>query len=475
MHPRAEVAPSLAEVAVAAPSRIASIDIFRGLTILVMIFVNDVGEVKGLPWWTHHAPPGANYMTYVDMVFPAFLFIVGMSIPLALGRRKVSESTGKLLRHILLRSTGLVVIGIFLANLQKMDPHLSGIDRTVWALLGLAGIFLLWNVYPGNEGRKTFYGVTRGLRPTKGNEAKWGGLLGGPPGPRGSPRTRSSPFRLFLQQADEGVGCGPGGPPHLVFNGTLKISGAVILAVMLAVFRRKTEIGQVAWLDFSYWEILGLIGCAYFAVSILYLLLKRKTWMLVVALVALNTINAFSAAGKLGWMEPVLRYWPFEAGLCAITMAGVVAAKIFFDGNIDGNVEGKMARSFRDKAVRASGYGALLFAAGLALCPLGIAKLGDTPTWGLFSASACTFIFLALYWIADVKHQTSWAAFVKPAGSNTLLTYLLPDIWYVIPALAALGDRWDAGAPGVIRAFVFTAIMLAASAVLTRWKLRLQL
>jgi heparan-alpha-glucosaminide N-acetyltransferase len=406
MQPRAEVAPSPVEEAVATPSRIASIDIFRGLTILVMIFVNDVGEVRGLPWWTHHAPPGANYMTYVDMVFPAFLFIIGMSIPLALGRRKASESTGKVLSHILLRSIGLVVMGIFLANLQRMDPHLSGIDRTVWALLGFAGIFLLWNVYPRNEERKTFHRV-------------------------------------------------------------LKISGAVILAVMLAMFRRKTEIGQVAWLDFSYWEILGLIGCAYLAVSILYLLLERKTWTLVVALIALNTINAFSAAGKLGWMEPVLRYWPFEAGLCAITMAGVVATKIFFDRNI--------SRSFRDKAVRASGYGALLFATGLALWPLGIAKLGDTPTWGLFSASACTFLFLALYWIADVKHQTGWAAFVKPAGSNTLLTYLLPDVWYVIPALVALGDHWEAGAPGVFRAFVFTAIMLAASAILTRWKVRLQL
>jgi hypothetical protein len=283
---------------------------------------------------------------------------------------------------------------------------LSGIDSTVWALLGLTGIFLLWNVYPRNENRKTLYRA-------------------------------------------------------------LKISGAVMLAVMLAVFRRKTESGQVAWLDFGYWEILGLIGCAYLGVSILYLLLGKKTWTVMVALVALFTMNAVSTAGKLGWAGRVLRYWPFEAGLCAITMAGVVATKIFFSET--------SARNFRDKAVRASVYGGALFAAGLALLPLGISKLGDTPTWGLFSASACTFIFLALYWVADVKHQTSWAAFVKPAGSNTLLTYLLPDVWYVVPFLAALGEHWQVGAPGVIRAFVFTATMLAASAVLTRWKVRLQL
>ena len=55
--------------------RVASIDIFRGLTILVMIFVNDLAGVKGLPWWTYHLPGNVNGMTYVDMVFPFFLFI----------------------------------------------------------------------------------------------------------------------------------------------------------------------------------------------------------------------------------------------------------------------------------------------------------------------------------------------------------------------------------------------------------------
>jgi hypothetical protein len=42
-------------------------------------------------------------------------------------------------------------------------------------------------------------------------------LWGGPPGPRGSPWTRSFANEIRLvqyRQADEGVGCGPGGPPH---------------------------------------------------------------------------------------------------------------------------------------------------------------------------------------------------------------------------------------------------------------------
>jgi hypothetical protein len=45
-------------------------------------------------------------------------------------------------------------------------------------------------------------------------ETKWGG----PPGPRGPPDPLFG-RRLFRQQADEGVGSGPGGPPHLVFQG----------------------------------------------------------------------------------------------------------------------------------------------------------------------------------------------------------------------------------------------------------------
>ncbi len=66
--------------------RIASVDALRGLVILLMIFVNDVAGVKTAPAWLKHVSAGADGMTLPDMVFPAFLFIMGMSIPLALGR-----------------------------------------------------------------------------------------------------------------------------------------------------------------------------------------------------------------------------------------------------------------------------------------------------------------------------------------------------------------------------------------------------
>src|SRR5277367_5865309 len=125
----------------AAPAvRVVSIDIFRGLTLLVMIFVNDLSSVHGLPWWTYHAHASQDVMTYVDMVFPFFLFIVGMSMPLAVTQRlKKNSSIASLWLHVLSRSAGLVVLGLILANAEKADAARMGLNPNVWALLGLAG------------------------------------------------------------------------------------------------------------------------------------------------------------------------------------------------------------------------------------------------------------------------------------------------------------------------------------------------
>ncbi len=71
--------------------RITSIDALRGFVMFMMIFVNDLsGAGKIVPDWMVHFSdrhPKGSGMTFVDLVFPAFLFIVGMSIPFAIGAR----------------------------------------------------------------------------------------------------------------------------------------------------------------------------------------------------------------------------------------------------------------------------------------------------------------------------------------------------------------------------------------------------
>ena len=108
---------------------------------IVMIFVNELAEVKGLPWWTYHAPGKVDAMTYVDMVFPAFLFILGMAIPLATEQR-LARATA--FPHFWLTSSSaplaLLVLGIILANAGAGDPaliHISTVSSGRFlALLG---------------------------------------------------------------------------------------------------------------------------------------------------------------------------------------------------------------------------------------------------------------------------------------------------------------------------------------------------
>ena len=77
-----------------------------------------------------------------------------------------------------------------------------------------------------------------------------------------------------------------------------------------------------------------------------------------------------------------------------------------------------------------------------------------------------------------MRHWMRWATPIRAAGSNTLTTYLLPDIWEF--ALGALGVVWwdshlSSGWPGVVKTGVFTGLMLALAVALTRARIRLQL
>ena len=74
-------------------NRIASIDILRALTMYFMIFVNDLWTLEGIPEWLGHASRGEDRLGFADIIFPLFLFIVGLSIPFAVkARRKKGDS-----------------------------------------------------------------------------------------------------------------------------------------------------------------------------------------------------------------------------------------------------------------------------------------------------------------------------------------------------------------------------------------------
>src|SRR5580704_17834221 len=103
--------------------RVVSIDALRGLVMFTMIFVNDLAGVSHniVPAWMRHFH-GQSGMTFVDLVFPAFLFIVGMSIPLALGGRlDKGQPVWKVLAHVVVRTLSLLLIGILMVNDESSD------------------------------------------------------------------------------------------------------------------------------------------------------------------------------------------------------------------------------------------------------------------------------------------------------------------------------------------------------------------
>ena len=77
-------------------ARLLSLDFFRGLTVAAMILVNNPGDWGHIYAPLEHAP--WNGWTPTDLIFPFFLFIVGVSITFALGRFDDAQKGGDLAR-----------------------------------------------------------------------------------------------------------------------------------------------------------------------------------------------------------------------------------------------------------------------------------------------------------------------------------------------------------------------------------------
>src|SRR5271156_4347523 len=137
------------------PPRITSIDALRGLVMFTMIFVNDLAGApeKIVPPWMKHFH-GPNGMTFVDLVFPAFLFIVGMSIPFALASRlERGEPRWRILLHVLERTLALLFIGIMMVN-GRPDSDKMGWSGALWEMLMFLSAICAFCVIspPGKDG-----------------------------------------------------------------------------------------------------------------------------------------------------------------------------------------------------------------------------------------------------------------------------------------------------------------------------------
>ena len=109
-------------------ARLLSLDALRGITVAAMVLVNNPGTWRAVYPPLRHAD--WHGWTPTDLVFPFFLFIVGVSIPLSLGRRAGEGRERPVLARVLRRSAVIFLLGIVLNGFPWFD----------WATLRIPGV-----------------------------------------------------------------------------------------------------------------------------------------------------------------------------------------------------------------------------------------------------------------------------------------------------------------------------------------------
>jgi len=249
--------------------RLASVDAFRALTMFLMIFVNDLWSLKQIPGWLEHAGKMDDSLGLADTVFPAFLFIVGLSIPFAIRAREAKgASRNSTLIHILTRSFALLVMGFFHVNLEEYNKSAALLPKPWWQIGITIGFFLIWLDY--------------------------------------SPR-----LARWKKQS-------------------LRAAGIVLLIVLALIYKGGGP-EEPTWMRPHWYGILGLIGWSYLIGAIIYLLSGDRLGLLIAGFVFFLGFNIADQAGWLDLLDPVRSYfWIVGSGsLPALTMAGVIVAVLY--------------------------------------------------------------------------------------------------------------------------------------------------
>lgn len=136
-----------------------SLDVLRGLAIVGMVLSGTISRNAELPAWLFHAqiaPPDFSFnsnlpgITWVDLVFPFFLFAMGMAFPFALNRSlEKGLSHKKIIGKIISRSIKLFFFAFFLAHLSPFHyPQELGWIRYLLGLMAFLGFFLAYAKFP---------------------------------------------------------------------------------------------------------------------------------------------------------------------------------------------------------------------------------------------------------------------------------------------------------------------------------------
>lgn len=218
------------------PKRILSIDVFRAITMLLMIFVNDVAGVQKIPHWIGHTEADVDGMGFSDVIFPAFLFIVGLSLPFAIQTRLKKKSIASTIIYIVLRSVALIIMGFFHVNMENYNHDLAIVSYPIFMIVLTIAFFLVWLDYPD----------------------RW-----------------PKPVKYFL------------------------VAVGISTLFAMAYLYKGGNAEKVEGLKPHWWGILGIIGWAYLVTALSYLLTKGKLSLVAMCFIIFALINITSHLGLL--------------------------------------------------------------------------------------------------------------------------------------------------------------------------------
>jgi len=370
--------------------RIISIDVMRGLTLVLMLFVNDL-FMPGVPKWLGHMPSNFDGMGLADWVFPGFLFMVGMAIPFSIGKRISEEQSNFLIaKHIIIRTISLLIIGVLMLNSGRVNPEFTGIGKNLWAILMYIGVFLTWNKYVEKE--DNFFTITG-----------------------------------------------------------LKLAGMAILTFLVFKFR-SGQFENNGSLITGWWGILGLIGWGYLVAAFVYLAVRENilgTSVAFLFFLMLNILSKLDLLGSLDRLKPILGVI-LDGNVSLIVLAGVLTTLV---------LKKYSKTDFRMAVATIVTIGAISLLAGFILRNwFIISKIQATPSWGMICNGISMILFAIIYWIVDIKKYIRWTLIFKPAGENSLTTYLAPDIIYYL--------IWSTGIPILIYQQSGIPIIIIAGSVI---------
>jgi heparan-alpha-glucosaminide N-acetyltransferase len=248
--------------------RVYSIDIIKGLALIMMLLLTDLFSPVIPKWYVNLTGSRFDPPLY-NPAFFLFLFTVGMTIPYAISKR-INNGLQQIdiIKQIIARTIIYLLIGVLMVNAVRVEPVMTGIGKNLWSLLMFTAVFLVWNKYRENDSK--FFTIS-GLR----------------------------------------------------------LIGLAVLVFLVFKFRSDSPENNGSLVT-GWWGIIGLIGWGFLVGSMTYMAVRNSIFISILIWVAFLSLHILTNLNMLGFLNPVKPYLGviFNGYIPCIVISGVIVSML---------------------------------------------------------------------------------------------------------------------------------------------------